>query len=108
MTNTYPRSLAGLFELNMDDRVLKPVRMIDTRPMDYTLKEIRFNENETADAKFENGVYFTFGVKWNGIRNSYTFIYNDALHGFDTKTDLGEECKYVDVMSIRDFDLAEL
>lgn len=108
MRSTYPRSLAGLFEINFDDRVLKPIEMIDTRPADYMLREIRLNKNETADAEFENGVYFTFGVRWNGIRNSYTFIYNEALHGFDTKTDLGEECQYVDVMSIRDFDPAEL
>jgi hypothetical protein len=104
MKNTYPRSLAGLFELNMDDRVLKPVRMIDTLSTDNALKEIRFNKNKTADAEFENGVCVNFPVKWDGIDDSYSFHYNGHPHGFSMKKNLGEELKYVDVMSITDID----
>lgn len=107
MKNTYPRSLAGLYEIKFDERVLKPVRIVDTRPTDYALREIRFNKNETGDAEFENGVCFTFRVKWHAD-NSYSFYYNEAPHFFDTKTDLGEVLRYVDVMSLTDIDPDDL
>lgn len=106
MSNTYPRSLAGLYQISIEDRVLKPVRMIDTKPTDCALKEIRFKENETADAEFENGFRFTFEVKWDGTSNSYMFTYNDAPHSFDVKTLLGEVRKHVDIMSITGIDLS--
>ncbi|WHZ08122.1 MAG: hypothetical protein OJF59_001875 [Cytophagales bacterium] len=103
MEKTYPRSLAGLYEVSFVEQKLKPIRMIDTKPTDYALTEMKFGDH-TGKAIFENGQEFCFSVKWDGVQNSYSFIYNQFAHGFSTKVDLGEECKYVDVLSLTDID----
>ena len=102
MKNTYLR-LAGLYSINFSEQKLKPVRMIDTKPTDYLLIEIKFGDH-VGKAIFENGLEFIFDVKWDGVDNSYSFIYNQFAHGFSTKVKLGEECKYVDVMSLTDME----
>ncbi|HCW08244.1 MAG TPA: hypothetical protein DGG95_12860 [Cytophagales bacterium] len=105
---TYPRSLAGIYEVNFDHKVLTPVKMIDTRSSDYRLTKIVFKTDETAQAEFENGESISFLVKWDGVECSYAFRYNSYVHGFHTKTDLGETCRYVDVMSITEIDFSNL
>jgi len=103
MPNTFPRSLAGRFLIF--NQSLRPVRLIDTKPSDYRLEEIRFGESRIGKAIFENGTQITFDVRWDGITCLYSFAYNGVPHCFDTKTDLGEVCTHVDVMSLTPIDL---
>jgi hypothetical protein len=47
-------------------------------------------------------------VKWDGITDYYSFVFNEAGHIFSTKKDLDEVLNYVDVMSITDYDPEDL
>jgi hypothetical protein len=87
MTSIYPRSLAGLFHVNFADLILTPIRMVDTKPSDQTLKEIRF-ENGEGIAEFDDGYLFILNVLFDDATHSYTFQYKDADHIFDIKSDL--------------------
>jgi hypothetical protein len=98
MAKTFPRSLAGRFQISK--QMLKPIKLIDTKANDYKLEEIRFGTDRIGRAIFESGVQFSFPVKWDWISDSYSFIYNEVPHIFSAKTDLGKICRFVDVMSL--------
>ncbi|MBS1731818.1 MAG: hypothetical protein JST02_00845 [Bacteroidetes bacterium] len=108
MSKNYPRSLAGLYSIHLSDQLLIPVRLIDTKPNDHLLEEIRFDTNQIGTAVFENGISVSFDAKWDGVTDCYSFTFNGAGHVFSTKKDLGEVLNYVDVMSITDFDPGDL
>jgi hypothetical protein len=104
MPNTFPRVLAGRYSVSFTDHSIKPLRLIDTKPGDQQLLEIRFSQNRTGQAVFENGSQISFDVKWDGISDSYTFVYNEVPHMFSTKRDLGEVLTHVNVMSLNDLE----
>jgi len=87
MVDKYPRSLAGQFNVNFNTLTLKPIRMVDTKPSDHTLKEIRF-ENGRGIAEFEDGFLFTLDVTFDELTHSYSFEYKEVDHVFDIKSDL--------------------
>ena len=110
---TYPRSLFGLYAISFTEHTIKPIRLIDSIPSDYRLEKIEFGKNRIGVASFENGVHFSFPVKWNCIGDSYTFVFNEIPYIFSVKrdlTELGEVEIYqaVDVMSLTDFDEIKL
>lgn len=109
MPKTYPRSLAGLYAISFKDQTLKPIRLIDTKASDCQLAKIEFRKNRIGKAIFENGVHFSFPVKWDAIRDSYTFLYNNSPHLFSPEKELKESgevavSETVDVMSLTDLD----
>ncbi|MFZ1809307.1 MAG: hypothetical protein WAU36_18885 [Cyclobacteriaceae bacterium] len=109
MTNTYPQSLAGLYEIDFLNLILKPIKLVNTKITDYNLIEIRF-ENGWGNAIFENGKVLTLNVKFNERTTAYTFKFGKtdhlsegANHIFEIKAHLGGLCKTVDIMSLIDF-----
>lgn len=102
MKASYPQSLAGLFKINFSDLILTPIRMVDTKPSDQILKEIRF-ENSMAIAEFDDGFCFTLNVKFDGTTHSYSFKYKEADHIFEIKSDLSRRVSSTtDIISFTD------
>ncbi len=101
MKQTYPQSLAGLYQVYFTEFILKPVRLIDTQPSDQILKEIKF-ENGVGNAVFENGFVYALDVKFNERSYAYTFKYRNAGHIFEIKASLGGASRTVDIMSLTD------
>lgn len=102
MTKTYPISLAGLYKINFSDLILKPIKLIDITPKDYSLQEIRF-ECGMGNAIFENGFDYILNVKYDELTNAYTFKYREAEHIFEVQASLGGVCNEVSIMSLVDF-----
>jgi hypothetical protein len=88
MTKTYPQSLAGLYKINFNDLILTPIRMVDTKPSDHVLKEIRFVEGKGI-AEFNDDL-FILDVKFDELTHSYTFKYRGSGHIFTIYSDFSK------------------
>jgi hypothetical protein len=83
----YPRSLAGLYKINFNDLILTPIRMVDTKPNEHVLKEIRFVEGKGI-AEFDDMNHFILDVDFDETTHSYTFQYLGSGHIFAVYSNL--------------------
>ena len=98
----YPKTIAGLYEVDFDNLVLTAIALPNSEPCDHRLIDIRF-ECGIGNARFDNGFVATLNVKYNEIDNCYTFKFRDSPHIFEIKANLGGLCSTVDIMSLIDF-----
>lgn len=99
---TYPQSLAGLYEVDFLNLVLKPIKLANAKIADFNLIEIKFVCG-MGNAVFENGFIYVLNVKFDEKTTDYTFRYRKADHIFSVTAHLGGLCTTVDIMSLTDF-----
>lgn len=102
---TYPQSLAGRFRILFTSLKLLPIRLINTKPTDHALKEIRLDGNGIGEAVFENGHSFVLDVRFDEKTCTYLFEYGrhrtrQPNHSFQVLSDLScSICPTTDITS---------
>lgn len=74
---SYPTSLAGSYFISFSSLSLKPICLIDTKPSDHQLKQIRCEAAGLAFAEFDNGIAFPIYITFDKRSSTYFFHYGN-------------------------------
>jgi hypothetical protein len=97
-----PDSIAGIYEIDMELLIMKPILVPNNTPSHYYLEAIRF-ENGDGIARFSNGHTRTLNVKFDEQDFSYSFDYRETRYVFQIRASLAGISPLVDVNILYDF-----
>lgn len=101
-TTKLPNNIAGVYELDTELLILKPVLVPNEPPMETYIKEILF-EHGLAIAIFSNGEEKVLNLIFDQQDYSYSFDFRGRKYVFQIRASLAGVSKLVDVNILYDF-----
>ncbi|MCB0479187.1 MAG: hypothetical protein KDC84_13545 [Crocinitomicaceae bacterium] len=107
MTRTFPKTIAGVYEVYVDELSLRPINLPNYRDSDLEIVEIWFDDGK-CKIMFEDFTQEVLDAVYDKKSNEYILNYRGIQHAFEIKANFGGISKAVEMNVLIDFNKLNL